>query len=253
MGNSQAAQNRKEIRSLGPRYVAHAAFSPNRHILHLAQICAWAGSPVGIFETALYFSITSYTTIGYGDIVFSAWFRGRNRDSVVFGWSTGAVAVVSRLLRVRSNGNRTAEAKGRTRRGNPGRKKPTQIAVLCSRTWAKCRPRRRWLATCRWKTRNPRPDEEARSPREESRLFRKPGLIQGSAHLLLLRTIMDLLLRESPEPYLAGVRHIIVSIWAKDGLLLFSESFGLSASFPLGKPQPSEQLRPRPGTALEGC
>ena len=48
-------------------------------ILHIVEIAIWAGFYFGNslfqdFETALYFSITSYTTIGFGDVVLPrAW------------------------------------------------------------------------------------------------------------------------------------------------------------------------------------
>ena len=86
-------------------------------VLHLAQICVWAGFYrlwVGLkdFESALYFSIVTYTTVGYGDVVLPIGWRLLGAIEGVtgvltFGWSTGVIfAVASRLMEIRIGQNR---------------------------------------------------------------------------------------------------------------------------------------------------
>jgi hypothetical protein len=85
--------------------------------LHLVEICVWAGfytlwTGLKDFESALYFSISTYTTIGYGDVVLPIGWRLLGAIEGVtgvltFGWSTGAIfAVASRLLAIRVGRNR---------------------------------------------------------------------------------------------------------------------------------------------------
>ena len=77
-------------------------------LLHLVEAGIWAGfyRIAGVLpelETAIYFSITSYTTMGYGDVVLPARWRllGPIEGAVgilMFGWSTAIlVAVISRI------------------------------------------------------------------------------------------------------------------------------------------------------------
>jgi len=79
--------------------------------LHLVEAGAWAGLywSAGLLpdlETAVYFSITSYTTVGYGDVVLPASWRllGPIEAAVgilMFGWSTGIM--VTALTKIYSS------------------------------------------------------------------------------------------------------------------------------------------------------
>ena len=77
-------------------------------LLHLLEASAWAvlywlaqAFPDG--ETAFYFSLTSYTTVGYGDVVLPPDWRllGPIESAtgiLMFGWSTGVmVAAINRI------------------------------------------------------------------------------------------------------------------------------------------------------------
>lgn len=84
-------------------------------LLHLIEATSWAcyyaaSGLLPDLETALYFSLTSYTTVGYGDVVLPSQSRllGPMEGAVgilMFGWSTALmVAAIPRIygLRVRS-------------------------------------------------------------------------------------------------------------------------------------------------------
>ena len=77
-------------------------------LLSLAEILVWAAvyalaGHLPDFETAAYFSLTSYTTVGYGDVVLPPGSRllGPIEGAVgvlMFGWSTSVlVAAISRV------------------------------------------------------------------------------------------------------------------------------------------------------------
>jgi len=85
--------------------------------LHLLEICVWAGfyilgGSLKDFESALYFSIATYSTIGYGDVTLPVGWRLLGAIEGVtgvltFGWSTGVIfAVASRLMSIRLGKNR---------------------------------------------------------------------------------------------------------------------------------------------------
>jgi voltage-gated potassium channel Kch len=77
-------------------------------LLHFLEAMVWAGffciaELLPDFETAIYFSITSYTTVGYGDVVLPASWRllgpiEAALGILMFGWSTGVmVAAITRI------------------------------------------------------------------------------------------------------------------------------------------------------------
>jgi voltage-gated potassium channel len=73
-------------------------------LLHLAEAMVWAVFHVVVgelpdFESAVYFSLTSYTTVGYGDLVLPAPWRllGPIEATVgvlMLGWSTGILVAI---------------------------------------------------------------------------------------------------------------------------------------------------------------
>jgi hypothetical protein len=73
-------------------------------LLHIAEAVVWglfflAVGVVPDVETAAYFSLTSYTTVGYGDVVLAAPWRllGPIESAVgilMLGWSTGILVAV---------------------------------------------------------------------------------------------------------------------------------------------------------------
>jgi voltage-gated potassium channel len=82
--------------------------------LHLVEVCLWAGfySWQGVlprFETSLYFSASSYSTVGYGDVVLPANWRLLGvleslTGVLLLGWSAAYFfSVVSRFFEIRSH------------------------------------------------------------------------------------------------------------------------------------------------------
>jgi hypothetical protein len=77
-------------------------------LLHLLEASAWAAfywlaRALPDAETAFYFSLSSYTTVGYGDVVLPADWRligpiEAATGILMFGWSTGVmVAAINRI------------------------------------------------------------------------------------------------------------------------------------------------------------
>jgi hypothetical protein len=98
-------------------------------MLHFIEAGIWAGvyrisGVIPEFETAIYFSFTSYTTVGYGDVVLPAPWRllGPIEAAVgilMFGWSTAIlVATISRIPRIREI--HKSEAEGNKKGIQPG-------------------------------------------------------------------------------------------------------------------------------------
>ena len=91
--------------------------------LHLVEIGLWAvlysrQSFFGDFETALYYSFSAYTTVGYGDLVLPAGWRlvGSLETCVgflLFGWSTAYFWAVSSRILTERHQQHTAAVQGR--------------------------------------------------------------------------------------------------------------------------------------------
>src|SRR4051812_22381970 len=89
-------------------------------MLHLMEVAAWAvayefANVLPDFETALYYSLKSYTTVGYGDVLPSVSWRllGPIEAAVgilMLGWSTSIiVAAVQRIYNGRSTPSTSAQ------------------------------------------------------------------------------------------------------------------------------------------------
>lgn len=103
-------------RSAGSRVSILTRLAAALLLLHLAEMIIWAAAftAVGVFpefETSLYYSLKSFTTVGYGDVLPPESWRllGPLEAAVgvlMLGWSTGIiVAAVQRIHDVRrSNG-----------------------------------------------------------------------------------------------------------------------------------------------------
>jgi hypothetical protein len=89
-------------------------------VLHLMEMAAWAAAyafanVLPDFETALYYSLKSYTTVGYGDVLPSVSWRllGPIEAAVgilMLGWSTSIiVAAVQRIYNGRSTSSTSVQ------------------------------------------------------------------------------------------------------------------------------------------------
>lgn len=113
-------------------------------LLHLVEAAVWAGlywltGSLPDAETALYFSLTSYTTLGYGDVVLPAEWRllgpiEAATGILMFGWSTGVmVAAITRIYgeQLRSLAEPQERDEGEAN-GSPANQAPQQAAVPSS-------------------------------------------------------------------------------------------------------------------------
>ena len=81
----------------------------------MLEASIWAGAYVGVgaidgWEPALYFSIVTYTTLGYGDVTLDPSWRlmaslQAANGTIMFGWSTALI--VNFVQRVRDRGARS--------------------------------------------------------------------------------------------------------------------------------------------------
>lgn len=96
-------------------------------LLHLIEAGAWAAfyllsGDLPDIETAVYFSMTSYTTVGYGDVVLPAPWRilGPIEAAVgimMFGWSTAII--VAAITRIHGDRSRPRAEPEENENGHP--------------------------------------------------------------------------------------------------------------------------------------
>lgn len=89
-------------------------------ILHILQIIVWAAcyhwtGCFADFKTCFYYSATSYSTVGYGDVIPPAEWKILGSIEAVtgvlmFGWSTGVLFSVVNHLQGRFHGMKPADA-----------------------------------------------------------------------------------------------------------------------------------------------
>src|SRR5262245_3779339 len=107
--NQLWSARKDQLRRLGAELLV-ARFVSGLLLLHLSEAVVWAlfyvlEGLLPTLEAAAYFSLTSYTTVGYGDIVLKEPWRllGPLEAAVgvlMLGWSTGVlVAVLGKIYR----------------------------------------------------------------------------------------------------------------------------------------------------------
>lgn len=99
-------------------------------IAAVIESAVWAGVYFGVgaipdFETALYFSLVIFTTLGYGDITLSEeWrllggFQAAN-GIIIFGWTTGLLVAVIQRLATRKSSQKAPEFSSLDNRSHGG-------------------------------------------------------------------------------------------------------------------------------------
>ena len=100
--------------------------------LHILETLVWAGAyvalgAIGALEDALYFSIVSFTTVGYGDLVLPPDWRifgvcEAVAGTLMFGWSVGLLVIPPACgLAARRTGRRPAIPLSSSRLGRKAR------------------------------------------------------------------------------------------------------------------------------------
>ena len=81
----------------------------------LLEAFIWAGAYIGTgaiqdWESAMYFSIVTYTTLGYGDVTLDASWRlmaslQAANGTIMFGWTTALIVYFVQRVRIRGAGS----------------------------------------------------------------------------------------------------------------------------------------------------